>query len=184
MIIRFVSLGPRDSVFTILGLQCTDSWYVAHSESLLYRAGYDQFRKAGPKSDFLKVLHSAGKLNEDMISTEYDKKRVYIDHMDNTIYSVNTQYAGNSVGFKKLAFRLAIRKASNEGWLAEHMLLMGVFGPGGRKTYFAGAFPSACGKTSTAMLPGESILGDDIAYIREIESGARGIRHIRNNTGR
>ena len=110
-----------------------------------------------------------------MVSVDYDKKRIYIDHMDNTIYSVNTQYAGNSVGFKKLAFRLAIRKASSEGWLAEHMLLMGVFGPGGRKTYFAGAFPSACGKTSTAMLPGETILGDDIAYIRDIDSAARAV---------
>ncbi len=165
MIVRFVSLGPQDSIFTILGLQCTDSWYVAHSENLLYRSGYEQFVKAGPKSDFLRVLHSAGKLNGDMVSVEYNKKCIYIDHMDNTIYSVNTQYAGNSVGFKKLAFRLAIRKASSEGWLAEHMLLMGVFGPNGRKTYFAGAFPSACGKTSTAMLPGETILGDDIAYI-------------------
>jgi phosphoenolpyruvate carboxykinase (GTP) len=110
-----------------------------------------------------------------MVSLEYDKKRIYIDHMDNTIYSVNTQYAGNSVGFKKLAFRLAIRKASSEGWLAEHMLLMGVFGPEKRKTYFAGAFPSACGKTSTAMLPGETILGDDIAYIRNIDSVARAV---------
>jgi phosphoenolpyruvate carboxykinase (GTP) len=140
MIVRFIALGPADSVFTILGLQCTDSWYVAHSESLLYRPGYEQFVKAGTKSAFLRVLHSAGNLNSDMVSTDFSKKRIYIDHMDNTIYSVNTQYAGNSVGFKKLAFRLAIRKASSEGWLAEHMLLMGVFGPGGRKTYFAGAF--------------------------------------------
>jgi phosphoenolpyruvate carboxykinase (GTP) len=175
MIVRFICLGPRDSVFTILGLQCTDSWYVAHSENLLYRPGYEQFIKAGPKSDFLRVLHSAGKLDSDMVSVDYIKKRIYIDQMDNTIYSVNTQYAGNSVGFKKLAFRLAIRKASSEGWLAEHMLLMGVFGPNGRKTYFAGAFPSACGKTSTAMLPGESILGDDIAYIRDIDSAARAV---------
>ena len=175
MIVRFISLGPQDSIFTILGLQCTDSWYVAHSENLLYRPGYEQFVKAGPKSDFLRVLHSSGNLDSDMTSLEHEKKRIYIDHMDNTIYSVNTQYAGNSVGFKKLAFRLAIRKASSEGWLAEHMLLMGVFGPGGRKTYFAGAFPSACGKTSTAMLPGESILGDDIAYIRDIDSAARAV---------
>jgi phosphoenolpyruvate carboxykinase (GTP) len=79
------------------------------------------------------------------------------------------------VGFKKLAFRLAIRKASSEGWLAEHMLLMGVHGPGSRKTYFAGAFPSACGKTSTAMLPGETIVGDDIAYIRSVDSVARAV---------
>ena len=175
MIVRFISLGPPDSIFTILGLQCTDSWYVAHSEDLLYRTGHAQFVKAGPKSDFLRVLHSAGKLNEDMVSVEHEKKRIYIDNMDNTIYSANTQYAGNSVGFKKLAFRLAIRKASYEGWLAEHMLLMGVHGPGNRKTYFAGAFPSACGKTSTAMLPGETILGDDIAYIRDIDSVARAV---------
>ncbi len=175
MIVRFISLGPANSIFTILGLQCTDSWYVAHSEDLLYRPGYEEFVKAGPKSDFLRVLHSAGKLNGDMVSVEPEKKRIYIDNMDNRIYSVNTQYAGNSVGFKKLAFRLAIRKASSEGWLAEHMLLMGVHGPGGRKTYFAGAFPSACGKTSTAMLPGETILGDDIAYIRDIDSVARAV---------
>jgi len=175
MIVRFISLGPPNSVFTILGLQCTDSWYVAHSEDLLYRPGYGEFLKAGPKSDFLRVLHSAGKLNEDMVSVEHEKKRIYIDNMDNTIYSVNTQYAGNSVGFKKLAFRLAIRKASYEGWLAEHMLLMGAHGPNGRKTFFAGAFPSACGKTSTAMLPGETILGDDIAYIRDIDQVARAV---------
>jgi phosphoenolpyruvate carboxykinase (GTP) len=175
MIVRFISLGPPNSVFTILGLQCTDSWYVAHSEDLLYRSGYGEFVKAGPKSDFLRVVHSAGKLNGDMVSVEHQNKRIYIDNMDNTIYSVNTQYAGNSVGFKKLAFRLAIRKASSEGWLAEHMLIMGVYGEGGRKTYFAGAFPSACGKTSTAMLPGETILGDDIAYLRAIDSVARAV---------
>src|SRR4030067_2906388 len=153
MIVRFVSLGPPNSMFTILGLQCTDSWYVAHSEDLLYRPGYDQFLKAGPKSAFLRVLHSAGKLNEDIVSGEHEKKAIYIDNMDNTIYSVNTQYAGNSVGFKKLAFRLAIRKASYEGWLRAHMLLMGGHGPGGRETYFAGAFSSACGKNSTGLLP-------------------------------
>ncbi|MCW4030963.1 MAG: phosphoenolpyruvate carboxykinase domain-containing protein, partial [Candidatus Bathyarchaeota archaeon] len=110
-----------------------------------------------------------------MTSVNHDKKAIYIDFMDSTIYSVNTQYAGNSVGFKKLAFRLAIRKANYEGWLAEHMMIMGVHGPGGRKTYFSGAFPSACGKTSTAMLPGETILGDDIAYIRDIGSVARAV---------
>jgi len=175
MIARFLSLGPTKSVFTILGLQCTDSWYVAHSEDLLYRSGYKVFTQSSPDTNFLRVLHSSGKLTERMVSAEHDKKRIYIDYMDNTIYSVNTQYAGNSIGFKKLAFRLAIRKANTEGWLAEHMMLMGVHGPGGRKTYFAGAFPSACGKTSTAMLPGETILGDDIAYIREIDSVARAV---------
>jgi phosphoenolpyruvate carboxykinase (GTP) len=175
MICRFLSLGPTNSVFTILGLQCTDSWYVAHSEDLLYRPGYKVFTQSGSDTDFLRVVHSSGKLTERMVSAEHNKKCIYIDYMDNTIYSVNTQYAGNSIGFKKLAFRLAIRKANTEGWLAEHMMLMGVHGPGGRKTYFAGAFPSACGKTSTAMLPGENILGDDIAYIREIDSVARAV---------
>ncbi len=175
MIARFLSLGPTNSVFTILGLQCTDSWYVAHSEDLLYRSGYKVFTQSAPDTDFLRVVHSSGKLTERMVSAEHKKKRIYIDYMDNTIYSVNTQYAGNSIGFKKLAFRLAIRKANTEGWLAEHMMVMGVHGPGGRKTYFAGAFPSACGKTSTAMLPGETILGDDIAYIREVDSVARAV---------
>ena len=175
MIVRFISLGPPNSVFTILGLQCTDSWYVAHSEDLLYRSGYEVFRQSEPNREFLRVVHSAGKLTENMTSAEHDKKCIYIDYMDSTIYSVNTQYAGNSVGFKKLAFRLAIRKANYEGWLAEHMMIMGVHGPGGRKTYFSGAFPSACGKTSTAMLPGESIVGDDIAYIRDIGSVARAV---------
>lgn len=175
MIARFLSLGPTDSVFTILGVQCTDSWYVAHSEDLLYRSGYKVFTKSGSDTEFLRVLHSAGKLTESMVSADHDAKKIYIDFMDKTIYSVNTQYAGNSIGFKKLAFRLAIRKANTEGWLAEHMMLMGVHGPNGRKTYFAGAFPSACGKTSTAMLPGETILGDDIAYIREIDGVARAV---------
>ena len=175
MIVRFVSLGPPNSVFTVLGLQCTDSWYVVHSEYLLFRPGYEVFRQAEPNRNFLRVLHSSGKLNENMVSIEHKKKRVYIDYCEDTIYSVNTQYAGNSVGFKKLAFRLAIRKANQEGWLAEHVMIMGVHGPGGRKTYFAGAFPSACGKTSTAMLPEETILGDDIAYIRNIDSAARAV---------
>ncbi|MHC4986258.1 MAG: phosphoenolpyruvate carboxykinase domain-containing protein, partial [Planctomycetota bacterium] len=100
---------------------------------------------------------------------EPDKRRIYIDHTQDRVYSVNTQYAGNTVGLKKLALRLTIQKADREGWLAEHMFLMGVKGPGGRKTYVAGAFPSACGKTSTAMLPGETIVGDDIAYFRAVD---------------
>ncbi|MDG6222091.1 MAG: phosphoenolpyruvate carboxykinase (GTP) [Candidatus Bathyarchaeota archaeon] len=175
MIVRFLSLGPTNSVFTILGMQCTDSWYVAHSEDLLYRSGYKVFTESPADTQFLRVVHSAGKLTDRMVSAEHNNKKIYIDHMDNTIYSVNTQYAGNSIGFKKLAFRLAIRKANTEGWLAEHMMLVGVHGPNNRKTYFAGAFPSACGKTSTAMLPGETILGDDIAYIREIDGVARAV---------
>jgi phosphoenolpyruvate carboxykinase (GTP) len=173
MIVRFMSLGPANSVFSIPCVECTDSWYVSHSLDLLYRPGYEYFKSLGKVKNFFKVLHSAGKLTEDMVSAEPDKKRIYIDYLTETVYSVNTQYAGNSVGLKKLALRLTIRKADREGWLAEHMFLMGVRGPGGRKTYFAGAFPSACGKTSTAMLPGETILGDDIAYFRAINGECR-----------
>ncbi|MEM3712777.1 MAG: phosphoenolpyruvate carboxykinase (GTP) [Thermoproteota archaeon] len=168
MIVRFLSLGPLNSVFSIPCMECTDSWYVAHSVDLLYRPAYEVFKRGEAPDDLFCVLHSAGKLNERMISAEPDKKRIYIDYIENTVYSVNTQYGGNSIGFKKLALRLAIRKATREGWLAEHMMITGVYGPGGRKTYFAGAFPSACGKTSTAMLPGNTILADDIAYLRNI----------------
>ena len=175
MIVRFLILGPPNSVFTIPCMECTDSWYVAHSVSLLYRKGYETFLRMNPRTEFFKTLHSSGKLDERMISVEHRKKRIYIDYITNTVYSVNTQYAGNSVGFKKLALRLAIRKAHREGWLAEHFMVMGVHGPGGRKTYIAGAFPSACGKTSTAMLPGETILADDIAYVRNIDGVCRAV---------
>lgn len=174
MIVRFLTLGPSESEFTIPCLECTDSWYVAHSVDLLYRPGYDAICKVNSRTEVFKTLHSAGKLDEDMVSIEHDKKYIYIDHSMDTVYSVNTQYAGNSVGFKKLALRLAIRKAHREGWLAEHFMIMGVKGPNNRKTYFAGGFPSACGKTSTAMLPGEKILADDISYVRNIDGVCRG----------
>jgi phosphoenolpyruvate carboxykinase (GTP) len=169
MSVRFMLLGPKKSSFSIPCLECTDSFYVSHSLNLLYRLGYEEFKRFGGESQFMAILHSAGKMDERMVSAESDKKRIYIDHNTDTVYSVNTQYAGNTVGLKKLALRLTIRKADREGWLVEHMFLMGVHGKKGRKTYFAGAFPSACGKTSTAMLPGETILGDDIAYFRAID---------------
>jgi phosphoenolpyruvate carboxykinase (GTP) len=166
MVVRFMTLGPARSEFSIPCAECTDSFYVSHSLNLLYRPGYEEFRRLGPDARFFATLHSCGKVNERMVSVEPEKKRIYIDCCTDTVYSVNTQYAGNTVGLKKLALRLTIRKADREGWLAEHMFLMGVHGPNGRKTYFAGAFPSACGKTATAMLSGETILGDDIAYFR------------------
>ncbi|MHC4912065.1 MAG: phosphoenolpyruvate carboxykinase (GTP) [Planctomycetota bacterium] len=168
MIVRFLSLGPTGSVFTVPCLQITDSWYVAHNENLLYRLAYKHLKKTDSSSHFLLFLHSAGKMDENKISKDVDKRRIYIDYIEDTVYSVNTQYGGNTMGLKKLALRLTIRQADHEGWLAEHMFISGVKGPGGRKTYLAGAFPSACGKTSTAMLPGETILGDDIAYFRKI----------------
>jgi phosphoenolpyruvate carboxykinase (GTP) len=173
MILRFLSLGPAGSVFSVPCVQITDSWYVAHSEDLLYRSAYEQLCKIGRDENVFCFLHSAGELDENMTSVNVANKRVYMDYTKDTMYSVNTQYGGNTMGLKKLALRLTIRKADREGWLAEHMFISGVYGPKGRKTYLAGAFPSACGKTSTAMLPGETIMGDDIAYFRKINGEIR-----------
>jgi len=189
MLVRFFSLGPTNSVFSLKALQITDSAYVAHSEDILYRPAYEEFKKLNGSPDFFFFLHSAGRL-ENGVSVDIDKRRIYIDLEENRVYSVNNQYAGNSLGLKKLAFRLAIKKANEEGWLAEHMFIMGVHGPNGRITYFTGAYPSACGKTSTAMIPGQTVVGDDIAYLKKIdgviraanmESGIFGIIHSVNS---
>ncbi len=174
MIVRFLVLGPVGSAFAIPCLQITDSAYVAHSEDLLYRPGYEEFRRRGDFPDFFRFLHATGRM-ENGVSADPSKRRVYIDLDEETVYAVNTQYAGNTVGLKKLALRLAIRKASREGWLAEHMFLMGVHGPKDRVTYFLGAFPSMCGKTSTAMIPGQTIVGDDLAYVRNVDGQVRAV---------
>jgi len=167
LFVRFFCLGPLNSEFSIPAVQLTDSGYVAHSEDRLYRQGYEEFVRFGEATRFLKFVHSAGELDDRMTSKNIDKRRVYIDLEDETVYSVNTQYGGNTIGLKKLAMRPAINRASREGWLTEHMFIVGVHGPNGRITYFTGAFPSLCGKTSTSMMTGESIVGDDIAYLRK-----------------
>lgn len=167
MLVCFWCLCPTNSEFSISCVQVTDSPYVAHSESILYRPGYEQFKRLNGCECFFRFLHSEGEKDENGCSKQWENRRVYIDLTKDMVYSVNTQYAGNTVGLKKLALRLAIQRASSEGWLAEHMFIMGASGPKGRTTYFAGAFPSACGKTSTAMLPGQTIIGDDIAYFRK-----------------
>ncbi|RZN34324.1 MAG: phosphoenolpyruvate carboxykinase (GTP) [Methanophagales archaeon ANME-1-THS] len=173
--VRFYCLGPVKSDFSLLAVQLTDSSYVAHSEDLLYRPGYEEFVRVGNSARFLKFVHSAGALDSRKTSIQIDKRRVYIDLEDEVVYSVNTQYGGNSIGLKKLAMRPAINRASREGWLTEHMFIMGVHGPQGRITYFAGAYPSLCGKTSTSMLPGERIVGDDIAYLRKKDEVIRAV---------
>lgn len=174
MLVRFFSLGPTNSPFSIPALQITDSAYVAHSEDLLYRSNYGGFKALDGSNQFFYFLHSAGRL-ENNVSIDVDKRRIYIDLENNTVYSVNCQYAGNSVGLKKLSLRLAIRKAHQEGWLAEHMFIMGVHDQKNRTSYFTGAFPSSCGKTSTAMLPGQTIVGDDIAFLRKINGEVRAV---------
>nr|WP_238376267.1 phosphoenolpyruvate carboxykinase (GTP) [Vulcanisaeta sp. EB80] len=102
-----------------------------------------------------------------------EQRRIYIDLLSETVYSVNTQYGGNSIGLKKLALRLTIKRAMEEGWLSEHMFIIGVEGPGGRVTYFTGAYPSMSGKTSTAMLG--RLIGDDLAFLRNVNGEVRAV---------
>ncbi|MDD2440596.1 MAG: phosphoenolpyruvate carboxykinase (GTP) [Clostridiaceae bacterium] len=177
-VVLFFSEGPTESPFTIPCVQFTDSWYVAHSETILYRTAYSHFMKMqdAHKDDFFRFIHSAGQLDEKGNTVNLDKRRIYMDTQNNIVYSMNNQYAGNSIGLKKHAMRLAINKARYEGWLCEHMFVMAaVDADKKRKTYFCGAYPSACGKTSTAMIPGEQIVGDDIAYFRNIDGEFRAV---------
>jgi phosphoenolpyruvate carboxykinase (GTP) len=174
MIIGFFSLGPKDSPFSMKGVQITDSYYVMHSDMMLYRTDFDYFVR-NPGADFLRFVHSQGEVDTRKVSKNLKNRRIYFDLDGNRSLSVNTQYAGNTVGPKKLAFRITINRALKEGWLSEHMFLMGVNGSGGRITYLTGAFPSACGKTSTSMIPSEKIVGDDLVFIKEDRGKARAI---------
>lgn len=177
-IVLFFAEGPTESPFTIPCVQFTDSWYVAHSELILYRTAYTHFAKMkdNEKGDFFRFIHSAGQLNERGNTVNLAKRRIYMDTQNNIVYSMNNQYAGNSIGLKKHSMRLAINKAGKEGWLCEHMFVMAAYDEEkDRKTYFCGAYPSACGKTSTAMIPGEKIVGDDIAYFRNINGEFRAV---------
>ncbi len=128
------------------------------------------------KDDFYRFIHSAGKLDERGCSVNLDKRRIYMDTQNNIVYSMNAQYAGNSVGLKKHSMRLAIHQSGRQGWLCEHMFVMATVNEKkNRRTYFCGAYPSACGKTSTAMIPGELVVGDDIAYFRNIDGEYRAV---------
>ncbi len=177
-VVKFFCEGPAFSEFTIPCVQFTDSWYVAHSEAILYRSAYEHFKgmEAAEKDDFFRFIHSAGEQDERGCSANLDKRRIYMDTQNNIVYSMNAQYAGNSVGLKKHSMRLAINKSGQEGWLCEHMFVMACINEDAdRRTYFAGAYPSACGKTSTAMIPGEEIVGDDIAYFRNIDGAFKAV---------
>jgi len=177
-LIRFFCLGPTNSTFSIPALQLTDSAYVAHSEDLLYRPGYEEFKRLKGSTDFFYFIHSAGELTGKKISKNVCDRRICIDLEEDRVLSVNNQYAGNSIGLKKLALRLAINKAveRDKDFWTEHMFIAATRPlKGDRKTFLLGAFPSACGKTSTAMIPGNGIIGDDIAYIRIIDGEPRAV---------
>jgi phosphoenolpyruvate carboxykinase (GTP) len=161
-------MGIPGSPFNKIGIELTDSIYVVLNMQIMTRMGKLALDELGASSDFTRGLHSKADLNVD---------RRYICHFpeDNTIWSVGSNYGGNVLlGKKCLALRIASYLGKNEGWMAEHMLIVGVENPKGEIHYIAGAFPSACGKTNLAMLippdsfPGYRIwtVGEDIAWLR------------------
>ena len=161
-------MGPKGSPFSKVGVEITDSVYVALNMGLMTRMGSIALEHLGSSDNFTKGLHSKADLNEN---------RRFICHFpqDNTIWSVGSGYGGNALLSKKcMALRLASVLGSKEGWLAEHMLIVGIQDPRGKTTYVCGAFPSACGKTNLAMLvPPDRFkgwkvftIGDDIAWLR------------------
>lgn len=164
------SMGVVGSSFSKIGIELTDSIYVVLNMLIMTRAGKEVIDNLGDSADFIKGLHARADL---------DEENRYICHFpeDNTIWSVNSGYGGNVLlGKKCFALRIASYLGRKEGWLAEHMLILGVEFPNGEIKYIAAAFPSACGKTNLAMLiPPELYrekgykvwcVGDDIAWIR------------------
>jgi phosphoenolpyruvate carboxykinase (GTP) len=161
-------MGPPGSPFGKVGIEVTDSVYVVLNMRMMTRMGKPAMDHLGAGQDFTRALHGKADLS---------LERRFICHFpqDNTIWSVGSGYGGNALLSKKcLALRIAGALGQREGWLAEHMLIVGVESPDGEVTYVAAAFPSACGKTNLAMLnppasmPGWKIhtVGEDIAWLR------------------
>jgi len=169
------SMGIVGSPFAKYGIELTDSIYVVLNMSIMTRVGDEVLKALGNSDDFTKGIHTQGTL---------DKENKYIVHFpeDNAIISVNSNYGGNVLQGKKcFALRIASNLGRKEGWMAEHMLILGIENPQGEVRYVCGAFPSACGKTNLAMLiPPEGYrangwkiwcVGDDIAWLRVGEDG-------------